>query len=137
MSVNASIPVTLPGGSWEPGPGARQVRLRPLNGADESFLLETAGALLAAQRTTAVLARCLTGPIPDPGPDDTAPDVRAMTVGDREALVLHLRRITFGDRMSCVLNCPNPGCGEKMDLDLNVSDLLSPPYPDVRPFHES
>jgi hypothetical protein len=52
----------------------------------------------------------------------------SLTAGDREALLLHLRRLTLGDRLQGVLSCPDPGCGEKMDLDLRVSDLLLPPY---------
>jgi hypothetical protein len=53
---------------------------------------------------------------------------RALAAGDREALLLQLRRLTFGDRMSCVLECPS--CGEKLDLDLTVTSLLLPPYPE-------
>ena len=69
---------------------------------------------------------------------EVSPDaVRALTVGDREALVLHLRRLTLGDRFSAVINCPSPGCGEPMDLDLRVSDLLLSPYADPRAFHEA
>jgi len=52
--------------------------------------------------------------------------VHALPVGDREALLLHLRKLTFGDRMSCILDCPQ--CETKLDIDLHVSDLLLPPY---------
>jgi hypothetical protein len=135
MSASDTVSVALPGGCWQGGSCNPEARLRPLDGADESFLLETAEAMLPAERTTAVLTRCLTSLGSEPRV--TAPAVRALTVGDREALLLHLRRITFGERMPCVLTCGNPGCREKMDLDLNASDLLSPPYPDVREHHES
>lgn len=135
MNASTSVPVSLPGGSWQAGSSNREATLRPLNGEDESFLLETVADLLPTEQTTTVLTRCLTSlgweqPV-------TAPAVRALTVGDREALLLHLRRITFGDRMPCLLTCPRPDCGERMDLDLNASDLLSPPYPDVQEHHES
>jgi hypothetical protein len=113
----------------------REASLRPLTGDDEAFLLEAGESLFPVQRTTALLARCLMRL----GPLDrvTTEAVRSLTVGDREALLLHLRRLTFGDRMPCVLICLNPECGEKMDLDLKVSDLLMPPYPDARALYET
>jgi hypothetical protein len=135
MNAGKSVLVTLPGGCWQAGSNNREARLRPLNGEDESFLLETVEALLPAERTTAVLTRCLTCL----GSEQrvTEPAVRALTVGDREALLLHLRRITFGERMPCLLTCPDPACGEKMDLDLNASELMLTPYADVQELHES
>ena len=75
--------------------------------------------------TNALLSRCLTH-LP-PGEAVTSPRIAALTVGDREALLLHLRRLTFGDRMQCTLTCPQSDCGELMDFELNVSDLLQPP----------
>lgn len=60
--------------------------------------------------------------------------VRRLSVGDREAILLHLRRLTLGDRISCVLLCP--ACGEKMDLNLNTQELLLPAYPHESSFHE-
>jgi hypothetical protein len=115
--------------------GGVEAVLRPLTGADEAFLLDEGTALLPAQRTTWLLCRCLVRL----GPSDTVtPEaVRALTVGDREALVLHLRRLTLGERVEIVLRCPQPGCGEKMDLDLAVADLLFPPAEDSQPFYEA
>jgi hypothetical protein len=127
--------IALPGGLWRDGVRHRAAALRPLTGADEAFLLEEAAALLPAQRATALLARCVErlGPWEEVTPDA----VRALSVGDREALLLHLRRLTLGERIECVLRCPEAACGEKMDLDLAVSDLLFPPYPDAAPWYEA
>lgn len=127
--------ILLPVGLWRDGERHREAALRPLNGADEVFLLESAGGLLPAHRTTALLARCLDrlGPWEPPA----AEHVRALTVGDREALLLHLRRLTLGDRIESVLRCPEPACGEKMDLDLDVADLLVPPFPEPAPWYEA
>jgi hypothetical protein len=58
-------------------------------------------------------------------------------VGDREALLLQLRRLTLGDGLQAVLTCPDPDCGARMDLDLKVSDLLLPPYPRREALHEA
>jgi hypothetical protein len=110
-------------------------------GEDEAFLLDAGSALPPAQRTTALLARCLTrlGPLtPTQEAQRLTPDaVRDLTVGDREALLLHLRRLTLGNRLQCVLSCPDAACGERMDLDLRVSELLLPPYPHPQPWHET
>lgn len=122
-----TIEVTLPGGFNLAGNWHRTAHLRPLAGQDEAFLAGNGYTLLPAQRATALLTRCLTrlGPLVEPVMPEA---VRSLTVGDREALLLHLRRLTLGETMQCILNCSNPACGEKMDLDLNVDDLLVPAY---------
>ncbi|MFN4090033.1 MAG: hypothetical protein ACK4QW_13475 [Alphaproteobacteria bacterium] len=123
MTVWSSVP--LPHGLWRDGVRHGDAALRPVTGADELFLLEEATALSKAARVTGLLARCIgrIGDIADPSPAD----VRALSVGDREALLLHLRRISFGSRIDCVANCPADGCGEPMDLSFEVADLLVPP----------
>ncbi len=114
--------ILLPGGFWVDGVRHREAELRPLSGDDEVFLGDAGESLLPPQKATALLARCLTrlGPLPEVTPDA----VRSLDVGDREALLLHLRRLTFGEHLQCILTCPE--CGEKMDLELNISDLLVP-----------
>jgi len=67
----------------------------------------------------------------------TSDDVRSLTVGDREALLLHLRRLTLGDRLDCLVNCSHDGCEEKMGLELAVSSLLLSPYQKARETHET
>lgn len=117
--------VTLPGGLWLDGQCYQQVGLRPLTGTDEAYLQEYSPVQLPAETITAVLSRTLTHldghPLPCP-PGDLA---RALIIGDREALLLHLRRLTLGEQMPCVLDCP--ACSAPMDLDLRVADLLLPP----------
>ena len=118
--------VTIPGGFERAGRWERSLWARTLCGSDEIFLAEQMRAAPPAARATALLARTVAlegGSVPaDQG------FCRALAAGDREALLLHLRRLTFGDRMSCVLECPS--CGEKLDLDLTVTSLLLPPYPE-------
>ena len=124
----SGVDVTLPRGLLVDGGRRRDAVLRPLAGEDEAFLLEDAEGLSPAARTTALLARCVDrlGPVEPVG----VGDVRALTVGDREALLLELRRLSFGERLECVLACPDPECGEELELELRVDDLLVPPYPD-------
>jgi hypothetical protein len=133
--MHSTVTVPLPGGYWLDGVCHREVGLRPLTGKDEAFLLDRGQSLLPAQRITAVLARCLThvGPLHPV----TSEVVRQLTLGDREALLLHLRRLTLGDHLPCVLSCPQPECGQRMDLDLTVSELLLSVYPYPRAVHEA
>lgn len=129
-----AVEVTLPGGFAAAGGWHRTASLRPLVGRDEAFLLEDACSLLPVQRTTALLARVLERL----GPSQPVPPaaIGALAVGDRAALLLHLRRLTLGERMACVLSCLNTACEEKLDLDLTVSDLLLPPYAYASAVHE-
>lgn len=124
------VAVTLPVGAPHP-----DAELRPLTGEDEAWLLDLGSSLLPARRTTLLLHRCLSrlGPLA-PVPVEA---VRSLPVGDREALLLHLRRLTLGEIVSCVLRCPAPGCGERMDLDLRVSDLLVAPTAPGQEEHEA
>lgn len=120
------VGVELPRGHSIDGVRHREAVLRPLTGEDESLLFDAGEALLPVERTTAILARCVIrlGPL-----DEVTTDaVRSLTVGDREALLLHIRRLTLGERLQCVLRCPDGECGKKMDLELNIDDLLVPPY---------
>ena len=126
--------ITVPGGYWIDDTCYREAQLRPVNSSDEDFLLDTEDRLLPAHRVTALLVRCLERLGPSRPVTDEV--VRSLTVGDREALLLHLRRLSLGDRLQGVVDCPAPDCGEKMDLDLKVSDLLLPPYDDHRRSYE-
>jgi hypothetical protein len=103
--------------------------LRPLETRDQlAFVDWNVGSVPFARRVTAMLARC-TG-LPEQ-------EVASLTVGEREALLLHLRHATFGERMQCVLECPHPTCRARMDLELMVPDLLLPPAGDAQCIHET
>jgi hypothetical protein len=133
--MNGIVAVTLPGGVWQEGVRHQEAGLRSLTGEDEAFLTEEGGSLCPARQTSVILNRCLIRlGLFSPVPADTA---GSLTVGDREALLLHLRRLTLGERMQCVLTCPASGCGAKMDLELRVADLLQHPYPDAPERHEA
>jgi hypothetical protein len=109
-----------------------EAEVRRLTGDDEAFLLDRASDAGVPGWCTAVLTRAVDR-IGEAGPVD-AHDVRSLTVGDRQALLLALRRLMFGDRMDAVLSCV--ACGERMDLELAVDDLLVPAGGPGRPPHE-
>ena len=125
MHVDTAVPVTLPSGCWLDGVNYREAGLRPLTGLDEDYMLSLGGNFAPPRWTTALLTLCLT----NLGPTSPVTDeiVRGLTVGDREALLLHLRRLMIGERMSCTLRCANSQCGVMLDVELSVSDLLLPP----------
>jgi hypothetical protein len=129
------LDIILPRGYWLDGECHREARVRPINGSDEAFLLDVGEALLPVQQTTAILSRCLTklGPFCNVSPEM----VRSLCIGDRDALMLHLRRITFGERMDCVLACPETNCEEQMDFSLIAGDLISHPYLQSQFWHRS
>jgi len=134
MMFGCFAEVTIPGGLWINGTCHRHAEIRAVTGEDQVFLAGLGPAVLPACRATALLSRCVLhlGPYAEV----TQEMVQDMTVGDREALLLHVRRITSGDRMDCVLICPAASCREKLDLVLSVSELLLPPYPSTEPQHE-
>src|SRR5947207_3718804 len=119
-----SVTVALSGGFRVDGTWCREVRLRELTGEEQAYLIDEAGKLPPVCWTTEVLNRCAYRT--DNDEPLTADCLRSLTVGDREALLLQLRRLTFGDRLQCVLECPASDCGAKLDLELRVTELLIP-----------
>lgn len=127
-----AVEINLPGGVPVGEQWYRSAWLRPVTGCEEEFLLQEGRLLSPAARATQLIARCLRrlGPV-EPVYTEL---VQQLSVGDREALLLHLRRLTLGGLISCLLSCPS--CGKKMDLDLRVDELLLPQYASSRRFHE-
>lgn len=130
-----SVDVTLPIGFSVENKWYRSASLRPLNGQDEEAVRKIAQVLLPVERITTLLTRCLT----NLGPKSTIDfsDVRFLAVGDRDALLLHLRRLTYGDKIQSVLTCPQAGCGEKMDLEFAIGDILVPPSQNPKETYEA
>lgn len=128
------VATTLPGGYSAGGRHWHEAHLRPLTGEDQLFLSEECRGLLPAQWVTEVLTRCVTRLDPDEPVSREA--IRSLTVGDREALLLHLRRLTLGSRLRCLFTCPSPECQEKLEIEVDVADLLLPPYGETVQEHE-
>jgi predicted RNA-binding Zn-ribbon protein involved in translation (DUF1610 family) len=91
--------------------------LRPLTGRDEEWLAAhpTAPSAIAVTR---VLTSCLVR-IGDRKPTEKL--VRRLLVGDRDFLVLQLRRLTLGDEFQVVFPCP--ACGNKMDVSFGADTV--------------
>jgi hypothetical protein len=126
--------VTLPSGIWTGEDHHREIELCPVRGKDVEELSQMLRPKPLAARATHLLSRCVCRLGSMEGV--TAEMMRSLTVGDREAILLALRKLTLGNRIDCVLKCPAAVCGEQMDLELSVDALLLDPYGDVRSEYE-
>lgn len=110
--------VTLPGGlTLDDGRCLSEAELRPLRGYEEDWLASHPG-VPSVLATTQLLGSCLVSLGGVPGDCDLA---RRLLVGDRDFLMLQLRRITLGDQIGAVFVCPS--CRAKMDVDLTIADV--------------
>jgi hypothetical protein len=116
--LTAPIPNGFPVGDlW-----VREAEVRSLNGFDEQLLAACRDSSVSF-KISMLLERVVTfGKLTLKL--DIRESVRKMTVGDRIALLLHLRKAAFGDKMPSVLTCP--ACESPMSLDLSVTSLLQP-----------
>lgn len=87
-----------------------------MTGLDELLVQD---AVAAGQPRVVVTTRLL-GACLDEGGEERA---LALTVGQRETLLLELRRSAFGERIEAVVNCPR--CDETLDLELVTAELLA------------
>ena len=119
FTIPRGIP-TLDGISW-----IKKVKLRQLNGYDEQYLLDIQNNLLPIHTCSMALLKRVTsfGDYPTVVENDSIDEIlRQLSIGDRTALLLHLRKITFGDLIKCALVCSS--CKKNMSLNLSIADIL-------------
>ncbi len=112
-----TITVPLPGGLIVTDRRLSHAELRPLSGYEEEWLSRYRGQP-SALTTTGLLTACLVGIGGAAVTDDL---VRQLLVGDRDYLILSLRRMTLGDRFQGVLPCP--ACDARMDVSFNADHV--------------
>jgi hypothetical protein len=122
-SGDRTITVELPGGLIVGDRCLGQGELRPLSGHEEDWLARHRG-LPSAVVVTRLLESCL---VTVGGGSVTDGLVRQLLVGDRDYLLLALRRMTLGDRFQGVLQCP--ACDAKMDITFDAADIRVEPRP--------
>jgi hypothetical protein len=124
-SLDLSGIVRLPVGLWVDGVCQRDTSLKNLSGHDEELIAEAPRWPSPAARVSALLAATVAGI------GQLAPvcleHVRALTVLDRDILLVFLRKQMFGSRILSTVKCPNESCGKLVDIDFNLDDL---PLPD-------
>jgi hypothetical protein len=94
-----------------------EAELRPLTGREEEWLASHP-SVPSARAVTQLLTDCLMR-LGDMTPSSEL--VGKLLVGDRDYLMLQLRRLTLGDRFEAVLGCP--ACGGKLDVAFQASDI--------------
>lgn len=115
---------TLPGGLVvEEGRRLAQAALRPLTGREEEWLASHPGTP-SAVAITRLLSNCLVW-LEDA--KITSDLIRQLLVGDRDYLMLQLRRLTLGDEFQAVFICP--GCGARMDVNFDTSEVAVDGHP--------
>jgi hypothetical protein len=133
--MKKSASVALDQGVWRDGVPARVATLRPLTGADELALAELPAKAGIAARVTALLARAVERIGDAPAPDRDG--VRALSVGDRERLLLTLHALSFGNAPDLVVTCSGPACGERLELGLTIEDIVQRPVAAPAALHEA
>jgi len=108
----------LPGGLvLANGQYLREAALRPLTGREEDWLAQhadTPNACAVTQLLNACLVRLESQPT-------SLELTRNLLAGDRDYLMLQLRRLTLGDHFQAVLTCP--ACAGRLDVDFQTSDI--------------
>jgi hypothetical protein len=116
--------VTLPGGLLlDDGRLLRHAVLRPPTGHEEEWLALHPG-IPNPSAVTAVITACL---VALEGATVDCDLVRRLAVGDRDVLMLQLRRLSLGDVVQAVVTCP--ACEAPMDVDFAVSQIDVEPRP--------
>lgn len=113
----------LASGRW-----IRQVRLRQLVGHDEKFIAELSDMPLHL-RILAFLKR-----VASFEEGETATLLRKLSIGDRVALMLHVRRLELGDNLDCTISCAK--CGKGMSVMLSAAKLLGTRNPERSPTYD-
>lgn len=114
--------VSLGRGWWTGDRWEQRIFFRLPDDYAEESLLDRIDGMLPVERDTALIANLVV----DPGGNAIgAARTCELSAGDRELLLLSLRRRMFGNAMPCLLQCP--ACDERMDLDLKVDDLIVQP----------
>ncbi|MFE0071944.1 hypothetical protein ACFWYW_24185 [Nonomuraea sp. NPDC059023] len=119
MPAPADDVVTLPSRSILDGRELRAARVRELTGEHEEELARAA-ATGHSERLVDALLKC--GVVEVEGLEATPLLLDRLTIGDRDALILGIRRVTFGDsirydRYRC------PGCREDFALTVGLEEI--------------
>jgi hypothetical protein len=111
--------ITLPAGLVREDRVITEAEVRELTGADEEALARVRSNPLRLLETLLELGTVRIGDIP--ATSDVLPQ---LLLGDRDALVIAIRRVTFGDEMEfSQILCPT--CGEEFDATISLGDIQS------------
>jgi hypothetical protein len=106
--------VKLPGGLVVDGQLVTTAEVRELTGLDEEAI---AKAATTGKALNLLLQR---GLVKVGSKDATAEDLDNLLSGDRDAILLGIRKITFGEDVKYSMTCPN--CTVTQDITINLTD---------------
>ena len=120
----ASSEVELPGGFMDSGSLVKYVEIRELNGSDEEAIAKAGSA---AKALNTILEK---GLVRVGGRPVKQTDFDEMLLGDRDAVLLGIRKITFGDTVNASVFCGKCEVVRDVTIDLNkdieVKELTDP-----------
>lgn len=122
--------VELPGGLYWDGELLRTAEVRELNGDDEEALAALKGSM--ARWVSVMLERNVIR-IGDAAM--TPAMARALLIGDRDALLLHIRIVTFGPEIT-LTNIVCPHCDAAMDATIDLTTVDTVRLEEPTPRHE-
>lgn len=122
--------VELPGGiTLDDGTLVKHARVRELTGADEEAIARSSVALNPFHFVNTLL-ECGVATIGEQPAKKTKTLLKQLLVGDRDALIMGIRKITYGEGIE-INGWICPGCGTESDLTIPCSDIpvreLDPP----------
>ena len=128
-AVPTATPAPAPGPSPDPRPSgpsptrlpAPEVVLREMTGFEEEYIEREAASDNTARLVNGVLARCLCAA----GEDSSAAlaRVRALSIADRDLLLIRLRQMSLGSAVETEVDCPTCGAANAASFDLSALPL--------------
>lgn len=116
--MQATTDVTLASGLWRDGRLLRTARISQLDAEAQRGLIDSLAAALPASRVSGLVAA---GVEALDEAEFGLDEARALTVGDRDRVLLALRSLLAGDEMDCVCEC---ACGETLEIEVSIRALL-------------
>lgn len=106
--------VDLPGGYVFNGELIKTAEVRELNGADEEAIAKAGG------RSRALNILLQRGLVKLGSKEATKEDLDNLLSGDRDAIIVGIRRVTFGDGLDLVMRCYH--CSEEQQTAISLTD---------------
>jgi hypothetical protein len=109
-----------------------KVNLRQLIGYDEQYLQEMPDDISLNSRVSRLFERIIV--FEGVNKEDTRSILSKLSIGDRVALLLHIRQLLLGDIIKSTITCPK--CKQNMSLELSVKSLLQIKYPEPEEYYD-
>ena len=106
--------------------------LREMNGTDEEAIHRGDVKTNGAKMSTVLLTRCVTsiGSITKKGmnPKEWENIIKSLLVGDRDVILMELRRQSIGETIEVTHTCPHPNCKARLKTSIDLDELEVVPF---------